>query len=225
MFTNFKPGLRVIVCGGRDYQDHAHVNRVLDELSRRCGSITVIEGGATGADALARHWAKDRPNVQHVAVPAHWDDISHPHALIRVRRDGKRYDTRAGFRRNQQMIDLHAPDLILAFPGGSGTIDMIKRGKKAGLHVTLQIPLKTSTAPRAVLKPVTTQQQPTSTTTNEPALRCVRQTADRELIFDVRAVMEEYHDQATGPVEALAFIRKALTKHERAVIDPDAIPF
>lgn len=33
------------------------------------------------------------------------------------------------------MLDNGKPDLIIAFPGGSGTADMIKRARKAGVTV------------------------------------------------------------------------------------------
>ena len=33
------------------------------------------------------------------------------------------------------MIDEHKPDLVLAFPGGRGTADMIKRAIAAGIEV------------------------------------------------------------------------------------------
>ena len=41
----------------------------------------------------------------------------------------------AGHIRNQQMIDEGKPDLVVAFPGGAGTADMIRRAKKHNLKV------------------------------------------------------------------------------------------
>lgn len=37
--------------------------------------------------------------------------------------------------RNQKMLDEGRPDLIVAFPGGRGTADMVKRGIAAGVPV------------------------------------------------------------------------------------------
>jgi len=37
--------------------------------------------------------------------------------------------------RNQQMLDESRPDLIVAFPGGRGTKDMVDRATKAGVKV------------------------------------------------------------------------------------------
>jgi len=41
----------------------------------------------------------------------------------------------AGGDRNQQIIDDGKLDGVVAFPGGTGTADMIRRAKKAGLEV------------------------------------------------------------------------------------------
>jgi predicted Rossmann-fold nucleotide-binding protein len=41
----------------------------------------------------------------------------------------------AGFIRNQQMLNEGKPDLMIAFPGGKGTADMIEKAIKAGIKV------------------------------------------------------------------------------------------
>lgn len=38
--------------------------------------------------------------------------------------------------RNRQMLE-HEPDLVIAFPGGKGTADMIRVARKAGQKVVL----------------------------------------------------------------------------------------
>lgn len=48
-----------------------------------------------------------------------------------------RWGNAAGPIRNQQMIDEGEPDLVVAFPGSSGTLDMIKRSQKAGIEVII----------------------------------------------------------------------------------------
>ncbi len=79
----------------------------------------VIQGGCpTGADALARAWATDR-NVECWTVDADWE----------------KYGSAAGPIRNAQMLEETSPDLVLAFPGGRGTADMVKRAKAAGVQV------------------------------------------------------------------------------------------
>jgi len=110
--------MRVLICGGRDFYDGALLKRTLDYILPVKDNIIVIHGGARGADALAGWWA--RTNGFSVELyPADWDK----HGLA------------AGPIRNQQMIDEGKPDLVVAFPGGKGTADMVRRAKKAGILV------------------------------------------------------------------------------------------
>jgi len=105
--------LRVIVCGGRNYADK---DRVFNVLGRH--HITeLIEGGATGADALAREWRKCR--CEGTTVRADW----------------KRHGRAAGPIRNKRMLDDYSPDLVIAFPGGRGTENMISQAEAAGVPV------------------------------------------------------------------------------------------
>lgn len=119
---NRKPH-RILVCGGRDYADRKNVFAYLDRLWREAApldALEVIQGGATGADALAREWCCARA-VPYVNVPANWN--LHGRA--------------AGPLRNQKMLDKYEPDLVLAFPGGRGTADMVSRAMKASVQVML----------------------------------------------------------------------------------------
>lgn len=52
--------MKVLVCGGRDWSDQAMVDAVLNGLYEREHWITVIHGGARGADRYAREWATRR---------------------------------------------------------------------------------------------------------------------------------------------------------------------
>jgi hypothetical protein len=110
--------MRVLVCGGRDYFDPLTVGSYLGGIHRDRGITAIIEGGATGADALARQFAE----LLHIPVetfPARWSA------------EGRA----AGPLRNQRMLDEGKPDLVVAFPGGRGTADMIGRARKAGVLV------------------------------------------------------------------------------------------
>ncbi len=111
-------GRRVLVCGGRDYADRDAMWSFLD-LGHRAGAIEVlIHGGARGADRLAGEWAKQR-GVVVLVYPANW----------------KIYGPSAGPLRNQRMLDLGRPDVVVAFPGGDGTADMVRRAVRAGVRV------------------------------------------------------------------------------------------
>lgn len=113
--------MRVLVCGGRDFADVDAVNRELDRIHARTPISCIIEGGARGADYLASRWSARNDISEHARFPADWT----------------LHGKRAGPIRNQRMIDQGKPDLVVAFPGGSGTADMITRAKLAGLRVVV----------------------------------------------------------------------------------------
>ncbi|RRY08877.1 SLOG family protein [Brucella anthropi] len=123
-----------IVCGGRHYVNEARVYQILDAARERLGLVFVVDGGGTGADALARQW-RGAKQVDGETYPADWTNLSHPDAIIRERSDGTKYDALAGARRNQKMLEETQPEGVIAFRGGPGTHDMIKRAEKAGLRV------------------------------------------------------------------------------------------
>jgi hypothetical protein len=116
--------MRILVCGGRDFFDEERAFAELDAIA----PTYVIEGGQRtrnvhgeiigGADFLAYRWASAR-DVPGCTYDADW--TSHGRA--------------AGPIRNQQMIDDGKPDLVVAFPGGRGTADMVRRAKAAGIPV------------------------------------------------------------------------------------------
>jgi predicted Rossmann-fold nucleotide-binding protein len=111
--------LRILVCGGRDFDESRAVYRALDRVFAERGVATLIHGAARGADTLAERWAEDKGGIEVLAFPADWE------------RDGKA----AGPIRNQRMLDEGRPNGVVAFPGGRGTADMIARAKKAGIPV------------------------------------------------------------------------------------------
>ncbi|GAA0730053.1 DUF2493 domain-containing protein [Sphingomonas japonica] len=112
---------RVLVCGGRDFNDSERVAEILDSLTR---PVVIIDGGATGADHEARMWAtRNRLPVE--TYRAHWKD----------------HGRAAGPIRNQRMIDEGKPSIVIAFPGGRGTADMVRRAERAGVAV-IEVPAR-----------------------------------------------------------------------------------
>lgn len=110
--------MRVLVCGGRDYTDKLALFYYLDQYGPP--EITeVISGMAKGADSFAAEWAEKFGFTLH-KFPANW----------------KKHGKAAGLIRNQQMLDEGKPDAVIAFPGGTGTADMVRRAKKANIPVT-----------------------------------------------------------------------------------------
>ena len=106
------------MCGGRTYHDTITLEKTLDTLD-----ITeMCSGGADGADMLALAYAMDR-GIKCTIYPANW----------------KEHGKSAGPIRNNWMYTDFNPELVVAFPGGKGTQNMIEISKKGHTKV-LQIP-------------------------------------------------------------------------------------
>lgn len=105
---------RVLICGGRSYDDMEAVAFNLGRLK----PTQIAHGGAHGADALAHAWAV-KNGIESITYSADWKAL------------GKK----AGPMRNQVMIDDFRPHIVIAFPGGSGTADCIRRAKRANCTV------------------------------------------------------------------------------------------
>lgn len=109
--------LNVLVCGGRDYNNAKFIHEELSRIHAERPFSLLIHGAARGADTWADHWAEVH-GVQPVVCRALWD--KHGHA--------------AGPIRNCAMLRLK-PHLVIAFPGGRGTRDMIQQARQAGVSV------------------------------------------------------------------------------------------
>lgn len=127
--------MTILVTGGRDYADADKVFSTLNAIHAETPIDRLVHGGASGADALASQWAVARRIKAISSFPADWDDLSHPDALVRTRRDGTKYNAAAGPIRNQKMIEETKPDLVVAFFGGNGTKDCVRRALAAGIPV------------------------------------------------------------------------------------------
>lgn len=108
-----------LICGGRDFTNGAiFANAMGDLICLRGMPARIIEGGAKGADRMARKWAEQKA-ITVVTEEADWDQ----------------YGRSAGPIRNQVMLDKYKPDFVIAFPGGKGTAGMIKKAREAGVDV------------------------------------------------------------------------------------------
>jgi hypothetical protein len=110
--------MRLLVCGGRDYDDDDRVFSVLNSYDRDHDFTALIEGGAKGADSAARRWAA----FGNLPVQTY-------------RADWKKHGKAAGPIRNERMIVEGKPDLVIAFPGGRGTRNMIETATLHGVPV------------------------------------------------------------------------------------------
>lgn len=110
----------VLVTGGRNF----HNAQCIDEVLRAEAPTCVIHGACpTGADYLADAWGKAN-GIEVKAYPAEWT----------------RYGLSAGPRRNRSMLHTEQPDIVIAFPGGRGTADMISAANEFGYTVMLVDP-------------------------------------------------------------------------------------
>src|SRR6186713_1671523 len=113
--------MRILVCGSRHFDDLKVLHReLLDVVKNNEAPFVFIEGGAKGADFLARCWAKFE-GYEFEEYPANW----------------KEHGKKAGPIRNKQMLDEGKPDLVIAFlaPNSRGTKNMIEQAEKAGVPV------------------------------------------------------------------------------------------
>lgn len=121
--------MKILVCGGRKYgtkvvddkivRDIEAVkllNATLDKYKKDVSLI--IQGGAAGADTLAALWAYDN-GIPYKEYKAEWS----------------KYGRAAGTIRNETMLLDSTPDLVIAFPGGSGTAHMIRFARSEGYCV------------------------------------------------------------------------------------------
>ena len=107
--------MRVLICGGRNFDDLPLMRKELEKIK----NITaIIHGGAKGADTQAGILAKIL-NIECVVYPADWS----------------KHGKSAGPIRNAQMLKDGKASLVLAFPGGRGTANMISLASKAFVAV------------------------------------------------------------------------------------------
>lgn len=106
----------VLVCGGRGVD----AELVFAELNKlRPVPTHILHGTASGADTAAGLWATAH-GIHELRCPALW----------------VRNGLQAGPIRNAAMLALR-PDLVIAFPGGRGTTDLVSRAHMAAIPVQL----------------------------------------------------------------------------------------
>lgn len=115
---NYTPKVKLIVAGGRDFQNYPLMCKELDKIRESIECI--ISGDAKGADTYGCIYARDN-NISIRHFPADW----------------QKYGASAGYIRNHEMGD-YADELIAFWDGTSpGTKDMIDYMNKLGKKVTI----------------------------------------------------------------------------------------
>lgn len=110
--------MRLLITGDRDWSDYEAVLRVVEKLR----PSVVIHGAARGTDTFAGV-AADALCIEVESYPARW----------------KEFGRAAGPIRNQAMLDLGQPDLVVYFHDdlerSRGTRDMVNRARRAAVQV------------------------------------------------------------------------------------------
>lgn len=121
MMVEQRDMFRVIIAGGRDYNNYAQLERAMDRLlSNITDEIVIVCGMARGADTLGEQYGKQR-GYRINYFPADW----------------KTFGKSAGYIRNQEMAE-NADALVAFWDGKSrGTASMIDLAHRYNLRVRI----------------------------------------------------------------------------------------
>lgn len=108
--------LRLIVAGGRDFEDYGRLSAAVAEAlgDHPLDQVEIVSGAARGADRLGERWAREN-GVALRQFPADWEQ----------------HGKSAGYRRNVEMAGY--ADAALVMPGGRGTDHMARIAAERGL--------------------------------------------------------------------------------------------
>lgn len=123
---------RVIIAGGRDFDDYPLLVKTMDKLLQNItDKVVVVCGMARGADSLGERYAKER-GFEVKYSPANWDY----------------HGKAAGYKRNEQMAQ-NADALVAFWDGESkGTGHMINLAKAYNLKIRIKKYPKKQPTPR-----------------------------------------------------------------------------
>lgn len=114
------------VTGGRTYNKYRTITRIVTQLRDDYGGkLVVVHGCAPGADSLASKACKVLGVAQR-RFPANWEEHGTAAGPIRNR-------DMAAFLRGR--LDRGHEVMLISFPGGTGTADMIAVSKKLEIEV------------------------------------------------------------------------------------------
>lgn len=110
--------MRILVCGARHFEDAETVSRELARAHADVPITVLIHGCVAGVGVLAEAWAR-RHGIAVIRYPPNWEF----------------YGKKAERLRNAFMIEDSRADLVLAFPGGRHTADLVYRARLADIAV------------------------------------------------------------------------------------------
>lgn len=120
--------MRIIIAGTRTFSDYVLLKKTMDDIISTLAEqrITVISGGAKGADKLGEEWLSER--LENSRSLVNWD-------LIRFPADWDKHGKAAGPIRNEEMAN-NADMCVVFWDGKSkGSAHMIKTALKKSLLV------------------------------------------------------------------------------------------
>lgn len=106
---------KVIIAGGRDYNNFQQLTATMDALLKNKPSVTIISGGARGADSLGEKYARMRG-----------------YPLIIMKADWDKYGKRAGYLRNEDMLRIATAAVCFWNGISRGTSHMIDLTMQSG---------------------------------------------------------------------------------------------
>lgn len=130
--------MKIIVAGSRSITDYQLVSQIISNTINKYDiQVTeIVSGCAGGVDTLGEQWALEN-GIPVEPMPAEWDDLTVPGAVIRTNKWDKKYNARAGYQRNERMA-LYGDVLISIWDGkSSGSKDMIECATRHGLLVLI----------------------------------------------------------------------------------------
>lgn len=112
----------ILIAGSRTFNDRETFEKVITEIMGEKAEVTIVEGGAAGADSLARDFANE-----------------HNIPFIEFKPDWKKYGRAAGPKRNDAMvafIEEHSGSALYFWDEESkGTKQCIESARKRGIDI------------------------------------------------------------------------------------------
>ena len=129
--------VRLIVAGGRDFNDRYYGYKALDFMLKNYKSeeVLIIDGGATGSDRIGREYAIER-GVNYETFEADWKDLTKTPCKIKTNAYGQ-YNCLAGLVRNKEMGDLASHAVVFWDGRSTGSNHMIEYMKELGKPVKI----------------------------------------------------------------------------------------
>lgn len=128
---------RVIVAGGRDFNDYGLLKRKMDIILKNVtDKVVIVSGTASGADKLGERYAIEKGYTID-PYPADWTNMNVQPCVSKKRKDGAIYNALAGHNRNILMIKNSDVAVFFWDEKSTGTKHCIENAKDHGLKIRI----------------------------------------------------------------------------------------